>query len=758
MAVLGNAWRYLRVFGLCATLARTVEKIGQLVGFRTPVPPEQQVSAADLLSALSRDLGRSPDDHPYVDIIIPVFNGLGMLQRCMESVLRNSSKCHLVLVDDASTDVAVWPYLAGICGIPERSITAECVRDDVNQGFVGTVNRGLRMTTHDVVILNTDTEVPPHWLERLMAPIVADPERVASMTPMSNCAAVCSFPETQKDNELFLGLAPDVIDSYFARWGRSNPVDIPTGVGYCMAMSRKALDVVGDFDQATFGCGYGEESDWCMRAGRAGFHNVAVANLFVYHKHGESFPTEEKSRLLAERQRIVETRYPEMVRQLLQFDRKDPLRADRAALAWVIALSEPRDVANHAVVDIDMGDAVGGSIEYRRWLVHNIVSRGGRVVQFLGIVRSHAIRVVIEGPRGSVQFLLDEASEPDIGALIGAAGVSDILVNGLITYAHPDDVAAQLTSRSETKVFAVHDYTTCCPSYTLLNSRGIYCHGETDLDVCGRCLGTPAMRGSLLVPVTTKSDMARWRHAMRGLLDSCSSVVCFSADSEHQLQHVYPGISRVKVIEHTLREPASFIRKEINRGTGELVVATIGGMFSAKGHDIISKATILASARKLPVQFCCIGQWAQHAGALVARNGRLRVTGAYRREDLPRLLEESGASLVMFPSICPEPFSYTTSEAIFLGYPVVCFDLGAPAERVHTFDCGMAVKNISAEGMLDALERILGHPDLIEYWSRNTARYSPPTEAEHIDAILRCLGEGSHRGDDRPVGAEEATS
>jgi glycosyltransferase involved in cell wall biosynthesis len=415
-------------------------------------------------------------------------------------------------------------------------------------------------------------------------------------------------------------------------------------------------------------------------------------------------------------------------------------------------------VANHAVVDIDMGDAVGGRIEYRRWLVHNIVSRGGRVVQVLGIVRSHAIRVVIEGPRGSVQLLLDAASESDVGALIGAAGVSDILVNGLITYAHPSDVAAQLASRPETKVFTVHDYTSCCPSYTLVNSQGLYCHGETDLDVCGRCLDTPVMKGSLLVPVATRAAMADWRHAMKGLLDSCSSVVCFSSDSERQLQHVYPGILRVKVIEHTLREPASFMRKEINRGVGELVVATIGGMSSAKGQDIVSKAAALVSAGKLSVEFCCIGQWAGYAGTLESRSRRLRVTGAYHREDLPRLLEKSGASLVMIPSIWPETFSYTTSEAILLGYPVVCFNLGAPAERVRTYDCGMVVEDISAEGMIGALKHILDHPGLIEYWSRNTARYSPPTEAEHVDAILRCLGETRHQDADSLHHAEEAPS
>jgi glycosyltransferase involved in cell wall biosynthesis len=278
--------------------------------------------------------------------------------------------------------------------------------------------------------------------------------------------------------------------------------------------------------------------------------------------------------------------------------------------------------------------------------------------------------------------------------------------------------------------------------------------------VCRKCLGAPAMRRSLLVPVKTKSDMAGWRHAMSGLLDSCSSVVCFSSDSERQLQHVYPGISRIKVTEHTLREPASFVRREIKRGQDarQLVVATIGYMFPSKGGDIVAKVATLALARRLPMEFCCIGQWAGHTGPLTSRSGRLRATGAYRREDLPRLLEESGASLVMIPSIWPETFSYTTSEAILLGYPVVCFDLGAPAERVRMYDCGMVVKDVSAAGMLGALKHIVEHPELIEIWSHNTARYSPPTEAEHIRAISRCLSESGGGGDDRIADAKEVLS
>ena len=52
------------------------------------------------------------------------------------------------------------------------------------------------------------------------------------------------------------------------------------------------------FDEI-FGKGYGEENDWCQRAIKKGYKNLHVTNLFVYHKHGGSFPSEEKQRLIS---------------------------------------------------------------------------------------------------------------------------------------------------------------------------------------------------------------------------------------------------------------------------------------------------------------------------------------------------------------------------------------------------------------------------------------------------------------------------
>ena len=63
--------------------------------------------------------------------------------------------------------------------------------------------------------------------------------------------------------------------------------DQSVGLGHC-----------GEFDEATFGRGYCEETDWCLRAAARDWRSVLVPNLFVYHVHGGTFATRERKRLL----------------------------------------------------------------------------------------------------------------------------------------------------------------------------------------------------------------------------------------------------------------------------------------------------------------------------------------------------------------------------------------------------------------------------------------------------------------------------
>ena len=209
-----------------------------------------------------------------------------------------------------------------------------------------------------MVLLNTDTEVPPGWLERLMRPILGEP-RVASATPFSNSAAMFGFPIPNMVNPLPAGLGVDELDAAFARLSPAYDPSLvaPTGVGFCMGVNLAAWQALGPFDAATFGRGYGEETDWCLRAAAAGWRNVLVPNLFVYHADGGTFGNAEKRAILDIHLRNLHRRWPTYHRTLASFRRLDPwaVRRSAAVIALATALdAEPLVLADPAAAEAEL--------------------------------------------------------------------------------------------------------------------------------------------------------------------------------------------------------------------------------------------------------------------------------------------------------------------------------------------------------------------------------------------------------------------
>ena len=233
-----------------------------------------------------------PSDE-VIDIIIPIYNGLQYFDKLFAGIEKTKMKYRLILVDDQSPDPAVREYLERYVAEHEGTVL---LRNEKNMGFLPSVNRALAIAEHHVALVNTDVEVPEGWLERLMWPIFTK-EKVASSTPFTTCGTICSFPNFCEDNVIFEGMPLWQIDDAF-RQIRPQYATMPTGIGFCMGMNLEAIREVGLLDEENFDKGYGEENDWCQRAIQAGYTNVQVENLFVYHKHGGSFSSEEKLRLL----------------------------------------------------------------------------------------------------------------------------------------------------------------------------------------------------------------------------------------------------------------------------------------------------------------------------------------------------------------------------------------------------------------------------------------------------------------------------
>ena len=78
------------------------------------------------------------------DIIIPIYNAIEYVQKCVESVRKNTDLINngLILIDDKSPDDRIKEYLNQLNKeIQNENITI--LYNEQNLGFVGTVNKGM---------------------------------------------------------------------------------------------------------------------------------------------------------------------------------------------------------------------------------------------------------------------------------------------------------------------------------------------------------------------------------------------------------------------------------------------------------------------------------------------------------------------------------------------------------------------------------------------------------------------------------------
>ena len=66
-----------------------------------------------------------------------------------------------------------------------------------------------------------------------------------------------------------------------------------------MMLRRQMIDEIGRFDEETFGAGYGEENDLCIRARKAGWRLLIADDTYVFHNQSRSYGHERRLTLVA---------------------------------------------------------------------------------------------------------------------------------------------------------------------------------------------------------------------------------------------------------------------------------------------------------------------------------------------------------------------------------------------------------------------------------------------------------------------------
>jgi GT2 family glycosyltransferase/glycosyltransferase involved in cell wall biosynthesis len=678
----------------------------------------------NLLKVLTIESGKSISVYStkeIVDVIVPIYNAYEYTQKCIETVYKNTDiPFNLYLINDCSTDTRIGELLYKLrdSARPENLKKLEIIENEENLGFVKNVNKGMSLTSNHVVLLNTDTEVPPNWLSKIIKPILDNPD-ISSVTPFSNSATTCSFPNFDEDNDLPENLTVDDLGYIFEKYGSSEYIELPSGIGFCMAINRKVLNEIGLFDAQTFGKGYGEENDWCLRAHSCGYKNVLIPNLFVYHKHGVSFKQHtDKSRedRIMENLRKVEEKYPFYSAWVHQFIQKDPIKAVRNILVSAVSSRNESHKEGVLFVNHTLG---GGTKVYENNLIKSWINEK-RIYKFHQLSDSG---ILIEDYNNQITYQIpsNQVNQEIFNNLIQLLNINLIYINQLVTF--EVDLIKSLISNSGMRYqIFIHDFFVVCPSYCLIDNDNKYCGAVTDSDKCKTCIADGLVTEPWIRMKASAIDIDRWRESFHNFLQGAEKVIAPSQSTKNIILKYYNDIN-IEVKEHKILTPLYLTFEESLINEEKINIGFIGAIGENKGSSIIYDLKTLIAKEGIPVKLVVIGNTNLHQDQYFSDDGILEITGRFDNNEISNLLRKHRIGLVAIPALWPETYSYTTSEAIYSGYPVLTFDLGAPAERVSGMDGGWIIPEMDVQAIFEKIKYLSYHREEILIKHRNVIRF-----------------------------------
>ncbi|MEI7505723.1 MAG: glycosyltransferase [Actinomycetes bacterium] len=245
---------------------------------------------------------------PSPVVVVPVYNAPEETALCIESILKHTQQTvSLLIIDDCGPDRSFFTDLEKQAAQFVHNIVV--LRLEKNQGFIGACNAAFDATLDkDVILVNSDVIVGPTWYERMCAAANSATD-IATVSVFTNNGTILSLPHRNMPwPNIPNGL--DVVEASrrIASVSQLTRPTIPTAIGHCFLIKRRALNLVGGFD-TTFGTGYGEEVDFSQRLIQIGLRHVVADDVFVFHKGSSSFTSNARPQQLANDE-IVYQRYP----------------------------------------------------------------------------------------------------------------------------------------------------------------------------------------------------------------------------------------------------------------------------------------------------------------------------------------------------------------------------------------------------------------------------------------------------------------
>ena len=245
-------------------------------------------------------------------VVVPVHNALSDVQQCLASIVRNSFPAYELIVVNDGSDTETSEWLDRFVAV---NPAVKLIVHPKALGYTNAVNAGFVASSGQILVVqNSDTIVPPYWLERLAAPF--EHADVGAVGPVSNAATWQSIPNIKAEdgswaiNEL---ICPDDVAAtdrlIFQQAVNLGADEVMLLNGFCYAVRRSVFESVGGLDGSAFPSGYGEETDFFLRMAAAGYKSVVVPNLYVFHAKSKSFGSARRTELSARGNEVLYARY-----------------------------------------------------------------------------------------------------------------------------------------------------------------------------------------------------------------------------------------------------------------------------------------------------------------------------------------------------------------------------------------------------------------------------------------------------------------
>jgi GT2 family glycosyltransferase len=626
-----------------------------------------------------------------VTVIVPVYRGVDDVRRCLESVIWHAANSdvsiQVLAIDDASPERDVAGYLDALAS-DDLPVPFTALHNPENLGFVRTVNRGIDQSPGDVVILNADTIVTERWLDRLVA--AAGEADVATVTPLTNFGSICTLPRSVIEAFALEGTDPKIDECADFVVGQSLRLlpEVITGVGFCMYITRAALELCGRFDEDTFGAGYGEEVDFCLRASRIGLRHLVEDSTFVFHHGAGSFGDERKERLATASGRLHD-RY-RFFRAANKHERaNDPLELPFIALE--LGLFERRSDRPHILHLLHSPpEEVGGTEKHLRVLMKSMLAEFDASVLYpvdhafalrtfwnLGSDAPFEQEFLLPGAPRRVTQVHDEVAAQALTMALDLFRFDAVHIQNLM--GHSLAPLQALAAFPGPVVCSVRDLYLACPNHSLLYRNRQSCGVPEDLSLCERCLDDTRD-----LPLSYLTD---FRATTEARLEAVDRWVFASQSAADYFLRVYDvDQERIEIIPHGAVIHIERPGRDVDEGLvfdEPLRLAFVGRGWPKKGLGVANELADRLADSTIEIH---------HFGELKGpASPRLRSHGLFDNEILPELLHQTGIQIVLLPGPYAETFGHVMTEALIAGLPVIGASYGALGERIRATRAGWTI-------------------------------------------------------------------